>query len=235
MLYYQKITPIVPQDKRPIHAEILLRMIDEDNNIVTPERFVSAAERYHHMPDIDRWVVRQTLILLSCVGLDDDEELGYSINLSGQSLGDNEFLAFVKDQIRDSGVDPTRICFEITETAAIANLTRAVQFIRELKALGCQFALDDFGSGLSSFAYLKTLPIDYLKIDGSFVREIAHDKNQRAMVAAINQIGHVMGIQTIAEFVEDQAIYNILRATGVDYGQGYLIHTPQKVLYPAIA
>ena len=150
------------------------------------------------------------------------------INLSGQSLCDDQFLEFVVGELGAYDVAP-RVCFEITETAAIANLRRAVHFLDELKALGCRFALDDFGSGLSSFAYLKNLQVDYLKIDGSFVKDIVEDPIDRAMVEAINQIGHVMGIQTIAEFVESSAVMEALERLGVDFAQGYWIAPPRPL------
>jgi EAL domain-containing protein (putative c-di-GMP-specific phosphodiesterase class I) len=149
-----------------------------------------------------------------------------AINLSGHSMGDENFLDFVVAQIKGAGVAPDNICFEITETAAIANLTKAVRFISELKALGCRFSLDDFGSGLSSFSYLKNLPVNYLKIDGSFVKDMDRNQTSYAMVEAINNIGHTMSIQTIAEFVENQAIFDQLRDLGVDFAQGYVIARP---------
>jgi EAL domain-containing protein (putative c-di-GMP-specific phosphodiesterase class I) len=149
-----------------------------------------------------------------------------AINLSAQSLCDDEFLKFVLELLARAPFDPRRLCFEITETAAIANLSRATEFIRSLKSLGCRFALDDFGSGLSSFAYLKSLPVDYLKIDGCFVRDLATDPIDRALVSAINEIGHIMDMRTIAEFVEDQPALDILRKVGVDFVQGYGVAMP---------
>ena len=154
------------------------------------------------------------------------EQRCYAINISGQSLGDEHFIEFVIDQFHGSGVPAEAICFEVTETAAIANLTRAMRFISILKGLGCRFSLDDFGSGMSSFAYLKNLQVDSVKIDGAFVRDMVTDAVDHAMVEAINRIGHVMGIQTVAEFVENDAILEKLRLLGVDYAQGYGIHKP---------
>ena len=156
-----------------------------------------------------------------------------SINLSGQSLGDDEFLPFVIDQFQRSGLDASKICFEITETAAVASFSQANRFIQALKELGCKFALDDFGTGLSSFGYLKHFPVDYLKIDGSFVREILHDPIDREMVRSINEIGHLTGKQTIAEFAENAEIIQMLTGMGVDYAQGYGIAQPQRVLKAA--
>jgi EAL domain-containing protein (putative c-di-GMP-specific phosphodiesterase class I) len=153
-----------------------------------------------------------------------------SINLSGQSFGDAEFLPFVQTLLRNSGIDGTKICFEITETAAIASFSQANRFIQALKELGCKFALDDFGTGLSSFGYLKHFPVDFLKIDGSFVKEILHDPIDREMVRSINEIGHLTGKQTIAEFAENEEIINMLRSLGVDYAQGYGISSPQRII-----
>jgi len=153
-----------------------------------------------------------------------------SINLSGQSLGDDKFLPFVIDQFQRSGIDSSKICFEITETAAVASFSQANRFIQALKELGCKFALDDFGTGLSSFGYLKHFPVDYLKIDGSFVREILHDPIDREMVRSINEIGHLTGKQTIAEFAENAEIIQMLTDIGVDFAQGYGIAQPQRVL-----
>jgi EAL domain-containing protein (putative c-di-GMP-specific phosphodiesterase class I) len=153
-----------------------------------------------------------------------------SINLSGQSLADDKFLPFVIEELRRSSIDATRICFEITETAAIASFSQANRFINALKELGCKFALDDFGTGLSSFAYLKHFPVDFLKIDGSFVKEMLHDPIDREMVRAINEIGHLTGKRTIAEFAENQEIISMLRDMKVDYAQGYAISEPRRLI-----
>lgn len=222
-LHWQAIEPLqrTVTDRR--HGEILLRMVDDEGSLVPPAAFLPAAERYNLMPRIDRWVVQQSLRWL----VDHPESnQRASINLSGQSLGDEQLLGFVLDHLQHTGIDTSRVCFEITETAAIANLTKAVRFIGALRKRGCLFSLDDFGSGLSSFGYLKNLPVDYLKIDGGFVRNITRNPVDRAMVAAINNIGHVMGLETIAEFVEDDEIKALLRAQGVDFGQGYGIARP---------
>ncbi len=153
----------------------------------------------------------------------------FSVNLSGQSLDEEGFLKFVLDEIRAAGVRPQMLCFEITETVAIINIDLAMEFIKTLKALGCSFSLDDFGTGMSSFEYLKTLPVDYLKIDGSFVKDIVTDDVQKAMVQSINQVGHMMGIQIIAEYVENDEIIQELREIGIDYGQGYGISRPMPL------
>jgi diguanylate cyclase (GGDEF)-like protein/PAS domain S-box-containing protein len=232
-LYRQIIMPLVTRDDAPTYCEILMRMIDEEGALVPPMVFIPAAERYNLMPAIDRWVIRTALATMeqSHRNLDLGETPPcFAINVSGQSLGDDQFLEFVITQLRQSSVAAERICFEITETAAIANLARAIHLMTSLREIGCQFALDDFGSGLSSFAYLKKLPVDYLKIDGSFVKGILDDPIDAAMVESINQIGHVMGIQTIAEFVENVAILAKLRGIGVDFAQGYGIDKPKPLV-----
>ena len=195
-----------------------------------PVVFLPAAERYNLIGRLDRWVVGAALEWLASAAAPPHLVSLCSINLSGQSLADDELLAFIHQRLRKTGVDPTRICFEVTETAAIANLARATRFIHDLKQVGCRFALDDFGSGLSSFAYLKTLPVDFLKIDGLFVKDMVHDPVDRAMVRSINEIGHLMGKLTIAEFVEDDATLAMLQDIGVDYAQGYGIGKPRPIV-----
>ncbi len=205
-------------------------MRDENGRIVAPDSFIAAAERYGITPSIDRWVIENALRWLVSEA-DERERLAMcSINLSGQSLGDDKFLPYVIEQFHRSGLDATKICFEITETAAVASFSQANRFIQALKELGCKFALDDFGTGLSSFGYLKHFPVDYLKIDGSFVREILHDPIDREMVRSINEIGHLTGKQTIAEFAENAEIIQMLRNIGVDFAQGYGVAQPQRIL-----
>jgi len=226
-LYAQPIKPILRHAyDSGAYYELLLRMQDRDGNMIPPGAFLPAAERYNLSPRIDRWVVDHAIRwMLSDAGK--IESLSHcSINLSGLSLGDDLFLSHVISKLRDTGIPPSKICFEITETAAIANLSSATMFIRTLKGLGCQFALDDFGSGLSSFAYLKTLPVDYLKIDGVFVKDIEKDPIDLAMVKSINDIGKVMGKKTIAEFVESAGVLSKLLEIGVDYAQGFFIGKP---------
>jgi diguanylate cyclase (GGDEF)-like protein/PAS domain S-box-containing protein len=228
-IYRQVIMPLQRPDPG-LHYELLLRMRDEAGKIVAPDQFIAAAERYGLTPNIDRWMIEHALRWLVSEA-DEREKLSLcSINLSGQSLGDDKFLPFVIDHFHRSGIDASKICFEITETAAIASFSQANRFIHALKELGCRFALDDFGTGLSSFGYLKHFPVDFLKIDGSFVKEILHDPIDREMVRSINEIGHLTGKQTIAEFAENQEIIEMLRGLGVDYAQGYGIATPQRVM-----
>ena len=227
-LFRQTIQPL-QADEKGAHYEILLRMRDENGGIISPGLFIEAAERYGITPGIDRWVIRSAFRWLVSEA-DERERLALcSINLSGQSLGDEKFLPFVVDQFQMSGLDASKICFEITETAAIASYSQANRFINALKELGCKFALDDFGTGLSSFGYLKHFPVDFLKIDGSFVKEILHDPIDREMVRSINEIGHLTGKQTIAEFAENEEIITMLRGMGVDYAQGYGVSEPKRV------
>ena len=204
------------------HYEVLLRMLDNDGNEISPGTFIPAAERYNLMASVDEWVIHHTLAHLEKhrhrFG---SEGISLAINLSGNSLNREGLQAYIEKQFARFNVPPQMICFEITETSVVHNLAQASEFIRALKKLGCQFALDDFGSGLSSFAYLKNLPVDYLKIDGSFVRDMVNNRINDAMVTAINSIGHVMGIQTIAEFVENKAILERLQILGIDYAQGF--------------
>jgi EAL domain-containing protein (putative c-di-GMP-specific phosphodiesterase class I) len=204
-------------------------MLDEHGEIVMPMAFIPAAERYGLMPSIDRWVIRNAFAIISRQRVDGRHDLAdiCSINLSGASIGDEGFLDFIRGQLSHFNVPCQSICFEITETAAIARLDKATHFIQELRALGCLFSLDDFGAGMSSFAYLKHLPVDYLKIDGGFVKDMADDPIDRAMVEAINSVGHVMGKKTIAEFVDSDRVIALLREIGVDFAQGYGVAKPR--------
>ncbi len=210
--------------------EILLRLRDADGEIVLPDAFLSSAERFNLMPAVDRWVIGETFQWLNAQAMNLANVDLCTINVSGHSMSDEVFLDFVVNQLRDLNIPAHKICFEITETAAVAHLGRATHFMRELKSRGCQFALDDFGSGMSSFAYLKNLPVDYLKIDGNFVRDVADDPVDYAMVDAINKVGHVMGLQTVAEFVEDAQVLDKLRSIGVDYVQGFGIAPPAPLV-----
>lgn len=227
-LYYQPIESIANASDK-IYYEILLRMLDKDGLIIAPGEFLAAAERYNLATRIDRWVVSNTLEWLNLHPEHVDKLYLCSINLSGSSLGEIEFSYFIKQQLASSHVPTEKICFEITETAAISNLSGAIEFINEMKAMGCKFALDDFGSGLSSFAYLKNIPVDLLKIDGMFVKDIDTNPINLAMVKSIHEIGRVMGKKTIAEFVESDAVLVKLREIGVDYAQGYEIGRPGPI------
>jgi len=228
MLYYQPIVPLAADEGNTEHIEILIRLLDENNQMVPPGSFIPAAERYNLMRSIDRWVVVNTFNWLVA---NPERDIICAINLSGQSIGDEQFLHYIFNLFKGTGVAPSKICFEITETAAIANIGKAGDFIGELKAIGCRFSLDDFGSGLSSFSYLKNLPVDYLKIDGIFVKDMERTPIDCAMIEAINSIGHVMGIKTIAEYVENDAIFEKIKAIGVDYAQGFGIAKPAPLDY----
>ena len=227
-VYFQPIVPVSANPNEPAHYELLLRMIDESGEVVSPGVFVPAAERYGLMPDVDRWIVRHTLAQLA--QLDDVRApCMLAVNISGTSLSDDRFLDFVREELKISPPPPGSVCFEITETAAIANPAAVERFMRELRKLGCRFSLDDFGSGLSSFAYLKDLPVDFLKIDGRFIRNICADTVDDAMVEAIVRIGRAMGIKTVAEHVESEAAAERLAVLGVDYAQGYYYARPALV------
>jgi len=228
VLFEQPVVAIKGIEKSADHCEVLLRMKGENNEVIGPDAFIPAAERYNLMPRVDRWVISQVFQNLgqtSCIGTDKV----VAINLSGTSLADEGLLSFVLSEAESLQVDLTHVCFEITETAAISNLSKATQFINGLRSKGCRFSLDDFGSGLSSFTYLKNLPVDYIKIDGSFVVDMLDDPIDRTMVEAIVQVGHVMGVQVIAEWVEDEATLELLKKMGVDYAQGYYLGRPKEV------
>ncbi|WP_160148493.1 EAL domain-containing protein [[Leptolyngbya] sp. PCC 7376] len=237
-LYQQKISSLVVDDIAHEHFEILIRLRTEDGKILSPGSFLPIAERYQLMTKIDRWVIShflesQHIYLQEMWNKYSSENVSkqsfYSLNLSADSLNDPEFLPFLEEQFRQYHVPPEVICFEITETVAIANLHRAIKIIRAIKDLGCRFALDDFGSGMSSFGYLQTLPVDFLKIDGLFIRELCQNSMNEIIVTALNQVAKAVNIQTIAEFVEDEATIEKLQEIGVDYAQGYGIARPQPL------
>ena len=227
-IYFQQIQAI-QQTSEQHHYEALLRMVDQAGNMVSPGLFIPAAERYGLMPAIDRWVIK-TALTNYATWFSNSKSAQLSINLSGTSLADEGFLTFVIQQFMETNVPANAICFEITETAAINNLQHAISFITELREFGSHFALDDFGSGLSSFSYLKQFPIDYLKIDGCFVRNMEDDPKDHALVEAINHIGHIMGIKTIAEYVENDRLLKLLANLKVDYVQGYAIGKPRPAM-----
>lgn len=211
------------------HYELLLRMRDETGELIGPDQFIPAAERYNLMSTLDRWVIHKALADLA--DRDSEGEAGYTlaINLSGTSLSEDRFLDFVINELEAHELPRGAICFEITETAAISNLSRVVHFMQTLKKLGCLFSLDDFGSGLSSFTYLKNLPVDYLKIDGQFIRNVVEDSVDESMVKAIREVGQAMGIETIAERVETKQVLDKLGSLGVGFAQGFYIARPASV------
>ncbi|MGW8248580.1 MAG: EAL domain-containing protein [Acidiferrobacterales bacterium] len=222
VLYHQTIESL--QDEEDLHCEILLRMIDADGSIILPGAFIPAAERFGLMGEIDKWVVDHSLDVIR----DGDYDFrSYSINLSGQTLGNPSIMNAIVDEISRSDVNPELICFEITETAMITNLSSAEKYIKTIRELGCKFALDDFGTGLSSFSYLKNLPVDRLKIDSHFIRDIVEDEINSTMVMSINVVGHSMELLTVAEGVEDDRILDSLRKIGIDYAQGYALSRPE--------
>ena len=214
------------------HHELLVRLIDEQNELIPPIAFIPAAERYHLMPSIDRWVIRTAFRVLAERRAAGSARGTYAINISGASIGDDQFLDYVRESFARFHIPHAAICFEITETTAVTSLSKAAEFIGALREPGCRFALDDFGVGVSSFTYLKQLPVDYLKIDGSFVKNMLNDPVDAAMVEAIHRIGRVMGKQTIAESVETEATLDALRSVGIDYAQGNAIAAPSMFAPP---
>ncbi len=227
-LYAQPVVPAVIGNGEQRMREVLLWMIDNDGTRISPRTFIPAAERYNLMSLIDRWVITQLCSRISTEA-PDGRPVVYSVNLSGQSLSDENFLHFLIDTLDHSRVPTERLYFEITETAAITNLPKAARMISILKGMGIRFALDDFGSGLSSFSYLKHLNVDFVKIDGSFIRGMAGSPVDCRMVEAINQLAHTMNIKTIAECVENEETFSVLQDIGVDYLQGYYIGRPLPI------
>jgi diguanylate cyclase (GGDEF)-like protein len=227
VLYCQRIEPLTGNET---HYEVLVRMIDEAGKLVPPNEFIPVAERYNLMSMVDRWVFKRALQLLNS-----DEYREYSsqfkwgINLSGMTISDDDFHDYVSECLHEYDFLPTNLYFEITETAAIKNFKNCVTFMNEIHSMGVQFALDDFGSGLSSFSYLKKLSIDYLKIDGGLIRDIVSSRLDQTMVRSISEIANVMGVKTIAEYVENEAILETLAGMKIDYAQGYEIMMPQPM------
>jgi diguanylate cyclase (GGDEF)-like protein len=223
----QLILPFASAESSRPHYELLLRMTDEDGRTVGPDSFLSAATRYQLMPVIDRWVFNHVLEALKPrAGILEGKALGFAINFSGQSLNDDAFADLLINGIASSGLDPELFCFELTENATVANLTRAEALMRRLRRLGCGVALDDFGTGLSSLSCLRQLPVTMLKIDGSFVRDVLRDARAESMVRAIAQLARGMSITTVAEYIETEAISTRIAELGVDYGQGFAIGKP---------
>jgi len=228
VLFEQPLIGIQDNEISIEHCEVLIRMQDDESAIIRPDAFIPAAERYNLMLTIDRWVINQVFEYMASGDCENVEKI-IAINLSGSSLVDDALLDYILDSAETYQTNLNRICFEITETAAISNLAKATQFIRALKSRGCKFSLDDFGTGLSSFTYLKNLPVDYIKIDGSFVVDMINDPIDRAMVDAIVRVGHVMQVKVIAEWVEDENTLRLLKQMGVDFAQGYHLGVPKKI------
>ncbi len=228
VLFAQPIEAVVEEESRTNHLEILLRMTGATDDLIMPASFIPAAERYGFMSEIDRWVIKKTIAYLAQLSSDSDM-LRVNVNLSGATLSDEALFDFVQQILEETKVSAHRLCFEVTETAAIQNLIKTEAFIRDLRRAGCKFALDDFGSGLSSLNYLKRLPVDYLKIDRTFIRDVRRDDSSRAMVAAIHQMARALGIETVAEGVEDRPTLKVLKDLGIDFVQGFEVGTPRPL------
>lgn len=229
LLYVQPIVSLLHKNESFKHYEVLVRMQEDDGRIIPPMAFIPVAEKYGMMKRIDKWVIENVFKAYIELQRETSQLYRFSINLSGLSLNDSTLQPFIEDLFRRYHVPYSAICFEVTETAAISNMSVALSFINHMRKLGCKTSLDDFGSGLSSFSYLQSIPVDYLKIDGAFVQNIDTNKINRAMVKSINEIGHVMGMKTICEFVENEKITEILNEMGVDYAQGYYYAKPQPI------
>jgi diguanylate cyclase (GGDEF)-like protein/PAS domain S-box-containing protein len=228
-LYYQPIVAALGAESDGPSMEVLLRMLDENGNEIAPGEFVAAAERYRLMASVDRWVVHTTLGALARNAFQLARERSVAINISGQTLGDPLFLEFVVECLDQTGVSPDQVCFEIAETAVVANLEQARRFVGVLHGMGCKFTIDDFGSGVGSFSSLKTLPLDYLKLDGSFIRNLARDSVSQTMVTAMIKLARTLNFKIIAEQVEDSAALEAARKIGVDYVQGFVIARPARL------
>jgi EAL domain-containing protein (putative c-di-GMP-specific phosphodiesterase class I) len=237
-LYRRQIVPLREGAAEQPHYEVLVRMIDASGNVLPPMAFMPAAERYNLLTSVDRWVITTLVTFLAeevkagriACDLENVEAGGfYTVNLSGASMSDNSFPGFLRTLLTEHSLPRGLLCFEVTETTAIANLNKAAELMHELKSLGCTFALDDFGIGMSSFAYLKYLPVNFLKIDGTFVKDMAADQMDYAIVEAINRIAHILGMRTVAEFVEDEITLGKLRGLGVDFAQGFFISKPESI------
>jgi diguanylate cyclase (GGDEF)-like protein len=228
-LYFQPIVPCTSTNRHHKHIEILLRMIDDDGSIITPGVFFPTAEKYDLARTLDRWVIEHALAWLARESACNHWPIRIAINLSAQSIGDPAMLKFIVDQAAMDGVNPTHVCFEIPEAAVDADLTAATSFMLTLRASGFRFSLDDVGNGLASFTHLKKMPVDYLKIDGAFVRDFMFDPVDRTVVKAINELAHLLGKQTIAKHVESLDVLDELKKTGIDHIQGYVYSEPQSL------
>ncbi len=229
ILMSQSIVP-VSDENESVHHEMLIRMLTEDGKMVMPGAFIPAAERFNLMPEIDQWVINTTIEHIQNLQKNSDKTIGkYFVNLSGNSLSDDSFLVNIEDKIRQAYLPEKSLCFEVTETAAIANLSNTIKLIEALRRLDCEFALDDFGCGLSSFAYLKEIPLDYLKIDGGFVKNMLEDELDEAIVWASHHIGKAAKLKTIAEFVENKLILKKVKEIGIDFAQGWELGKPEPI------
>ena len=229
-LYFQPIIPCANKSRHYTYLEILVRLIDDDGTVIAPGAFLHAAEKYNMVSSIDRWVIENSMAWLAETEKSDGRPITISINLSGQTIGSPDMLKFIIDKMEETGAPAEQIIFEVTETAAIENITSATSFMLTLRGCGFRFSLDDFGSGLSSFTYLKKLPVDFLKIDGAFVRDILSDPVDYAMVRSINELGQLLGKETIAEFVETTGLADELERMGVNYVQGYAFAKPRPLI-----
>ena len=228
-LYFQPIVPCASTTRHDKHVEILLRMIDEDGSIIAPGIFFPTAEKYDMSQDLDRWVIEHAMAWLAGESAGSNWPIRMTINLSAGSVGNQAMVNYIIEQAGLNAIDPARVCFEMSETSVTANLTAATSFMLTLRACGFRFSLDDFGNGLSSFTCLKKLPVDYLKIDGALVRDFMFDPVDRTMVRAINELGHLLGKQTIAKYVESLEVVDELKKIGVDHVQGYFYSQPQSL------
>ena len=229
LLHFQEIVALQPDPPPGVHLELLIRLRDEDGVMVPPGDFIPAAERYGLMPQLDRWVIETAFANFARLHPSGERPRLCAINLSALTIDDDGFPDFVIERLQQHGVPAGHVCFEITETAAVARLSRVVALMKRLRAAACRFSLDDFGAGMASFAYLKNLPVDYIKIDGSFIRDLGVDPMSSLIVRSVTDIGHQLGLQVVAEWVDNDAARDILRDLGVDYAQGYLLHRPSPV------
>jgi EAL domain-containing protein (putative c-di-GMP-specific phosphodiesterase class I) len=229
LLTYQELTPLASADRDGVRIELLLRFRDESGRLMVPGAFMPAAERYGLMPTIDRWVIETALSHFDQLHPQGAALRLATINLSGASVEDDALADRIIELLSLHRVDPGRVCFEITETVAVRHLSQVARFMQRLRAVGCKVALDDFGAGMSSFGYLKNLPVDIIKIDGSFIRDMLDDPVSYAMVRAATDIGHQIGLTVVAEWVTSEAVMQALRELGVDLAQGFSLHMPELV------